>query len=224
MTLYRRSLELALDFLVSSRMGMVMRVISLVAKGKKKTKQGPKGGAKQQRRGGEQQRNMSKVRCFACNQLGHYVGQCPNKKKKKKQGVTAAIAEEEEFASQFERECSLIVCCLIVESPSKVWDIDNGASSHMSGVREHFTDLRDPEIMLEIVLGDDTIIKATEHDTVSFQKELMSPLVSKDVLYVPGLKRISFQFPPSRIGGLRCPSKEQRSSFTLRGLVLLMAE
>jgi hypothetical protein len=56
--------------------------LALLAKGKKKTKQWPKGGAKQQQpRQGEQQRDMSKVRCFACNQLGHYVGQCPNKKK-----------------------------------------------------------------------------------------------------------------------------------------------
>jgi hypothetical protein len=41
---------------------------------------------------------MSKVRCFACNQMGHYAGQCPNKKKNKKQGGTATTTEEE-FAS-----------------------------------------------------------------------------------------------------------------------------
>jgi hypothetical protein len=53
---------------------------------------------------------MSKVKCFACQKMGHYVGQCPHKKKK--QGGTTATTEEDEFASQFERECSLIVCCL----------------------------------------------------------------------------------------------------------------
>jgi hypothetical protein len=110
-----------------------------VAKGKKKTKQWSKGGAKQQQpRQVEQQRGMSKVRCFACNQLGHYVGQCP-KKKKKKLGGTTTTTEEEEFVVQFESECSLIVCCSTVEIPSNIWYIDSGASSHMSGVREHFT-------------------------------------------------------------------------------------
>jgi hypothetical protein len=54
---------------------------------------------------------MSKVKCFACNKMGHYVGQCPNRKKKK-QGGTTTSTEEDEFASQFERECSLIVSCL----------------------------------------------------------------------------------------------------------------
>jgi len=50
-----------------------------MAKGKKKTDKGPKVGAKQQQsRGqGEQQKDMRKVRCFACGELGHYVGQCP---------------------------------------------------------------------------------------------------------------------------------------------------
>jgi hypothetical protein len=70
--------------------------LALVAKVKKKAKQGPKGGAKQQQRAGEQQRDMNKVRCFACNQLGHYVGQCPNKKKKK-QGGTAATTRRRSF-------------------------------------------------------------------------------------------------------------------------------
>jgi hypothetical protein len=57
--------------------------LALFAKGKK-TKKSPKGGAKQQQqRGGGQQRDMSKVKCFACNKMGHYVRQCPNRKKKK---------------------------------------------------------------------------------------------------------------------------------------------
>ena len=99
--------------------------------------------------------------------MGHYVGQCPNKKKKKKQDGTAATAEEE-FASQFEKECSLIVCCSTIESPSHVWYIGSIASSHMSSVREHFTNLRDPEIKMEITLGDDTIVRVVGRGTVTF--------------------------------------------------------
>jgi hypothetical protein len=85
---------------------------------------------------------VSKVKCFACNKMGHYAGQCSNMKKKK-QGGTTTITKEDEFFSRFERECSLIVCCSTIESPSHIWYIDSGASSHMSGVKEHFTDLRD---------------------------------------------------------------------------------
>jgi hypothetical protein len=116
--------------------------LALLEKGKKKTKQGPKGGAKQPQRGGEQWKDMSKVKCFACNQLGHYVDSVPTGRRRSRVVLQRTI-EEDEFASQFERECSLIVCCSTIESPSSVWYIDSGASSHMSGVRENFTDLRD---------------------------------------------------------------------------------
>jgi hypothetical protein len=113
----------------------------------------------------------------------------PTGRRRRSRVVLQRQAEEDEFASQFERECSLIVCCSTVESPSRIWYIDSGASSHMSGVREHFTDLRDPEIKLEIVLGDNTIVRAVGRGTVSFQRELRPPLVFRDVLYVPGLKK-----------------------------------
>jgi hypothetical protein len=182
--------------------------LALLAKGNKKTKKGPKGGAKQQ------QKDMSKVKCFACNKMGHYVGQCPNKKKKK-QGGTVASAEEDEFASQFEREMSLLVSLSTVETPSSVWYIDSGASKHMFSVREHFTDLTESGIKLEIVLRNNTIVKAAGHGTVSFQRELRPPMVFRDVLYVPGLKKNLISVSTIQDRGFEVT----RSSFTLRGPV-----
>jgi hypothetical protein len=41
---------------------------------------------------------MSKVRCFACGEMGHYVGQCP-KKKKKQAGWCNTTIEEQEFTA-----------------------------------------------------------------------------------------------------------------------------
>ena len=51
--------------------------VVLTAKGKKKFK---KAGAKQH---DGQKKDLSTVKCFACQKLGHYAGQCPQKKKKK---------------------------------------------------------------------------------------------------------------------------------------------
>ena len=48
-------------------------IVALAAKGKKKvSRKGPKVGDKKKSRG-EQQCDMSKVKCFACHKLGHYT-------------------------------------------------------------------------------------------------------------------------------------------------------
>ena len=38
-------------------------------------------------------------------------------------------------------------------------------------------------------MGDDSSVSAVGHGTITFQRESMSPMVLRDVLYVPGLKR-----------------------------------
>ena len=126
--------------------------VALTAKGKKKFK---KGRAKQQ---DGQKKDLSTVKCFACQKMGHYAGQCPNKKKKQHQQTTAST-EVEDFIARFEREFSLcighvdrerasIITSADVDSEreyslltghslsastTSTWYIDSGASSHMTG-------------------------------------------------------------------------------------------
>ena len=42
---------------------------------------------------------------------------------------------------------------------------------------------------MEVVLGDDSVVSAVGRGTITFQRESMSPMVLRDVLYVPGLKK-----------------------------------
>ena len=42
---------------------------------------------------------------------------------------------------------------------------------------------------MEIVLGNNTMVRAVGRGTISFQRELRPPMVFMDVLYVPGLKK-----------------------------------
>jgi hypothetical protein len=131
-------------------------------------RQGPKFGAPPQ--GGESssgyKRDMSKLKCFVCKKMGHYAGQCPNRKKKR--GGIAATTEEAKFQTQFERECAFLICCTLVETTPSVWYIDSGASSHMTGVKEHFTDLRDTEVRMEIALGDYSSVRVAGIGIVTF--------------------------------------------------------
>jgi hypothetical protein len=165
----------------SSSTGNEEENVALAAKGKNKSKKGSKGGNKQK---GEGKKDMSKVKCFACHKFGHYVGQCPNKKKKQ----VAASADVEEFSHRFEKEYSLLVCLSSRVSSTSIWYIDSGASRHMTGVREYFTDLTEIGD-LEVVLGDDSVVKVVGSGTISFQRESLPPMLLRDVLYVPGLKK-----------------------------------
>jgi hypothetical protein len=175
--------------------------LALWAKGKKKAgwggRQGPKTGGQPQRSGGGaesssgqgsgQGRDMSKVKCFVCKKFGHYAGQCLNRKKKK--GGTAATAEETDFQTQFQQECAFPVCCSSIEYSPHIWYIDRGASSHITSVREHFSDLRDTEVRIDISLGDNRVITVAEIGTVSFRRENLPPISFIDVLFVPGMKK-----------------------------------
>jgi hypothetical protein len=107
--------------------------------------------------------------------MGHYVGQCPNIQNKRL-GSTTTTTYEEEFTTQFERECAFLICCTSVETTPNIWHIDCGASSHMTSVREHFIDIKDLEVNMEISLGDDTIVKVIGHDIMTFQRDTMPPI------------------------------------------------
>jgi hypothetical protein len=165
----------------SSSTGHEEENVALATTSKKKFKKGPKGGHKPK---GEGKKDMSKVKCFACHKFGHYAGQCPNKKKKQ----TTASTEVEEFSTKFDKEFSLIVCLSMRTTHTDTWYIDSGASRHMTGVREHLTDLTETG-NVEVVLGDDREVKVVGSGTVSFHRESLPPLTLAEVLYVPGLKK-----------------------------------
>ena len=88
-----------------------------------------------------------------------------------------------------EREFSLVTDHSYSASTSNTWYIDSGASSHMTGAREMFFELSQTETNVEVVLGDDLALRPVGHGTITFQRESMSPMVLRDVLYVPGLKK-----------------------------------
>lgn len=131
---------------------------------------------------------MSKVKCFACGKLGHYVVQCPNKKGKKK-GI-ADSTKVDEFASRFDIEFSLVASLASVSVTFYgVRFVNSGAYCHVTRVREHFMSLTEDDIDLEVVLGDNSKVRATGVGTISFQRELPPPLKATYILYVLGLKK-----------------------------------
>jgi hypothetical protein len=102
--------------------------------------------------------------------------------------TNSASAEVDDFVAKFENEFSLIAC-LSSSSNSGVWYIDNGASSHITGVRGYFSSLKEEEMDLYIEMGNNAKCQATCYGTATFKRESRKPLMVKDMLYVSGMTR-----------------------------------
>ena len=70
-----------------------------------------------------------------------------------------------------------------------LWFLDSGASFHMIGDRDLFTDLDEKDLGVHIEMGDDGRYSATSVNTISFERESSKPFILKDVMHVPGLKK-----------------------------------
>eukprot|EP00253_Pinus_taeda_P026647 PITA_26647 len=77
----------------------------------------------------------------------------------------------------------------ISRASSGIWYVDSGASRHMTGVREYFSELSESGIDIEVVFGDDRVVRAVGVGTLTFQRESKPPLKVTDVLYVPGIRK-----------------------------------
>jgi hypothetical protein len=91
------------------------------------------------------------VNCFHCHEHGYLATNCPQKKNNKK-AVGAAAGEA--LASQFELDFSLIVC-MASSALGSVWYLDSGASFHITGDKELFSDLEEKDLQMHIDMGDD---------------------------------------------------------------------
>ena len=68
-----------------------------------------------------------------------------------------------------------------------VWYLDSGASFHMTGDKELFSDLEEKDLQMHIEMGDDGRYNATNIGTITFERESGKTFMLKDVMHVPGL-------------------------------------
>ena len=186
--------------------------VALLAKGKKgrAKKQASNSGGKSKGKDKQQnkEKDYSKVKCWNCQKLGHYAVVCLEKKNKKgKDKSMVASAEIESFLERFDWEFRFIACeATSVGSPAiqvqrecafpatsrasfSIWYVDSGASRHMTRVKEYFSELSEGDTDMEVVLGDDNIVRAVGVGTLTFDRGHKPPLKVSDVLYVPEMKK-----------------------------------
>eukprot|EP00253_Pinus_taeda_P014192 PITA_14192 len=129
--------------------------------------------------------DKSKVRCFNCHEMGHYVTNFPLNKSKK---GSSEGSEGEALASQFEMDFTLIEC-MVSSMMGCGWFLDSGASFHMTGDKSLFSTLEEKDLNMRIEMGDDERYSVSGVGMVSFQREHGALITLIDVKYVPGLKK-----------------------------------
>jgi hypothetical protein len=95
--------------------------------------------------------DLSKVKCFHCHEHGHLATNYLQKRKNKK---VDGASTGEALVSQFELDFSLITC-MASGALGSVWYLDSGASYHMMGDKESFSDLEEKDLRVHIEMGND---------------------------------------------------------------------
>eukprot|EP00253_Pinus_taeda_P020201 PITA_20201 len=91
---------------------------------------------------GSKKKDVSKIKCFHCQEMGHYDIKCPHKKVGK--NPLGGVAGEA-LASQFELDFTRIAC-MVSSVMGSVWHLDSGASFHMSNNKELFSNLEEKDL------------------------------------------------------------------------------
>ena len=112
--------------------------------------------------------DVSRVRCFSCQKLGHFAKDCKSKKRREFKGkhdASTVAEEEDESRNKSKRSSSpqekkkdyLLVSALsgnIVNNKDS-WLVDSGASRHIIGYKEILSDFRKKNFSVQMELGNE---------------------------------------------------------------------
>jgi hypothetical protein len=139
----------------------------------------------------EHRKDNLKIQCFRCDKYGHIARNYPTRKKGRQLASTADVdPEPPQRDEDIKDEAFFFISTLsgTVPTDSDIWLIDSGESRHMTGYKDHLTDLVEKESSLHVVLGDNARYTVKGVGTSTFQLDSDIPLQLSEV-YVLGMKR-----------------------------------
>ncbi|XP_023748855.1 uncharacterized protein LOC111897122 [Lactuca sativa] len=141
-------------------------------------------------------RDKSNIRCYECQELGHYASECKAKKQQDQEVNLAADEEEPTLLLTVCGEKNIEVVLLNEEKvyPSQlkesneenIWYLDNGASNHMIGCRGLFAELNE-KVTGQVRFGDGSRVPIKGKGALLFDCKNGDQFDIPDVYYIPAL-------------------------------------
>lgn len=139
-------------------------------------------------------RDASRITCFRCDKVGHYVADCPDLKLKLQEVQEDEVKDTQEADKLLMHEIVYLNEGKVVpsnyeisEEEDSIWYLDNGASNHMSGDRRYFSKI-DESITGRVRFGDDSHIDIRGKGTIEFTDRNGEPRRITEVYFIPDLK------------------------------------
>nr|GEW78634.1 ribonuclease H-like domain, reverse transcriptase, RNA-dependent DNA polymerase [Tanacetum cinerariifolium] len=147
--------------------------------------------------------DTSKLQCFKCKKIRHIAPNCPQRTKENEQynlveedlepTLLMAILEDSDEGKQVkeveEQKVSLHEEDVGYKETNmdSLWYLDNGASNHMTGVREHFKEL-DEKVSGKVRFGDGSYIEIKEKGSILIECDDEKQRIISHLYYIPNLK------------------------------------
>ena len=152
--------------------------------------------------------DRSRVRCFNCQNQGHYARECrkPKREQRAEANLTQInddepallVAELKPYtnvrdAKMMLHNTGIVKATTIIgkEIESKIeeniWYLDNGASNHMTGHREKFTKL-DESVAGQVKFGDGSVVHIRGKGSIQLLCKNGEERELKDVFFIPSLR------------------------------------
>nr|GEU99311.1 zinc finger, CCHC-type [Tanacetum cinerariifolium] len=134
-----------------------------------------------------------KLQCYKCKKLGHIAPDCHLRIKTNEQSnlveedleptlLMAILEDEEQEVSLHEKDVGYKETNM-----DSLWYLDNGASNHMTGVREHFKEL-DEEVSGNVRFGDGSYIEIKGKGLIIIECDDEKQRIISHIYYIPDLK------------------------------------